>query len=59
MKLEDKLGLYLTAVILLLTLGTGMLLYGAYKLIGLDGFIPFSTGIVSFVLSSYWINKHL
>ena len=59
MKLEDKLGLYLTAVLILLIGGTGLFLYGAWNLIGSDGFIPFSIGVVSYLVSYYWINKHL
>jgi|SaaInl47_10m_RNA_FD_contig_121_52469_length_1303_multi_5_in_0_out_0_1 hypothetical protein len=59
MKLEDKLGLYLTAVIILITAGTGLFLYGAYNLIGSDGFLPFVVGLACYFLSSLWINKHL
>jgi len=57
MKLENKLGLYLTAAIIAALLAFGLLLYG-FLTMPTSGYIPLFIGIGSFVISQIIIRKH-
>jgi len=57
MKLEDKLGLYLTGAMLLLVITVATIVYG-FITVDERAFPPLIFGLVSFIVSQAIIRKH-